>query len=254
MSDPKSDRTGAEFAYRTLADTATTLPGATTLFRSEELDFCCGGGILLRDAAAVEPRDLNSLFAKLKSLAAAAAPTAAPQDTDALITRIETCYHQAHRRDLPELSRLARRVEAVHRGVASAPVGLADLLERIAVELESHMQKEEQILFPLMRRGGHPAIEHPISMMMAEHDDHGAHLRALEALTNDFTPPDEACTTWRALYAGARKFADDLVEHIHTENNTLFPRVARQSGWESSDNQAGHFGGRGGGMIVAARR
>jgi regulator of cell morphogenesis and NO signaling len=194
------------------------------LFRSEKLDFCCGGAVSLRDAAAVERRDLNRLLAKLESLAAAAARAAAPQDTDALITSIETRYHQSHRRELPELIRSARRVEAVHRGVVSAPVGLADLLERIAVELESHMQNEEKILFPLMRQGGHPAIGHPISMMMAEHDDHGAHLRALEALTHDFTPADEACTTWRGLYAATRKFADDLIEHIHTENNILFPR------------------------------
>jgi regulator of cell morphogenesis and NO signaling len=224
MNTRESDCAGVEFADRTLADIATTLPGATAIFRSEKLDFCCGSGVLLSEAAAAKRFDLNRIVAKLESLAATAAPAAAPQDTDALITLIESRYHQSHRRDLPELIRLARRVEAVHRGVASAPMGLADLLERIAVELESHMQKEEQILFPLMRRGGHPAIGNPISMMMAEHDAHGAHLRALEALTNDFTPPDEACTTWRALYAGTRKFADDLIEHIHTENNTLFPR------------------------------
>jgi regulator of cell morphogenesis and NO signaling len=60
--------------------------------------------------------------------------------------------------------------------------------------------------------------------MQAEHEEHGANLRALEAVTNDFEPPAEACTTWRALYSGARKLRDDLVEHIHTENNILFPR------------------------------
>jgi regulator of cell morphogenesis and NO signaling len=224
MKNVQSDRTGALFADRTLADIASTLPGATAVFRSEKLDFCCGGRVLLRDAAAAKAKDLGEIVAKLESLVATAPSAVAQQGVDALITLIETRYHQAHRRDLPELIRLARRVEAVHRSVASAPIGLAARLERVAAELESHMQKEEQSLFPTMRQGGHAAIGGPIGRMMKEHDDHGAHLRAIEALTNDFTPPDEACTTWRALYTGTHKFADDLVEHIHIENNQLFPR------------------------------
>ena len=224
MEDVRNDRKGAPFADRTLADIATTLPGATAVFRSEKLDFCCGGDVSLRDAAAAKASDLNATVAKLEGLAATAQPAAPPEETNALITLIETRYHQAHRRELPELIRLARRVEAVHRAVASAPIGLADRLERVAAELESHMQKEEQILFPLMRQGGNPAIGGPIRRMTAEHDDHGAHLHAIEALTNDFTPPDEACTTWRALYTATHKFVDDLVEHIHIENNQLFPR------------------------------
>ncbi|MFL5285008.1 MAG: hemerythrin domain-containing protein, partial [Rhodopila sp.] len=78
--------------------------------------------------------------------------------------------------------------------------------------------------FPLMRRGGHPMISQPIYVMTAEHDDHGGNLRELERLTNDFEPPDGACTTWRALYAGTQKFVEDLTNHIHIENNVLFPR------------------------------
>jgi len=122
------------------------------------------------------------------------------------------------------LIRLARRVEAVHQAHPAVPRGLADLFETMAGELEVHMKKEELILFPLMRRGGHPMIAQPIAVLLSEHDDHGVHLRELERLTGDFAIPDDACPTWRALYVGARKFADDLVEHIHTENNVLFPR------------------------------
>jgi len=137
---------------------------------------------------------------------------------------IEARYHAVHRRELPELVRLARRVEAVHKDKPDVPRGLADLLERMSAELESHMQKEEAILFPLMRRGGHPMIAQPIAAMLSEHDDHGVHLRTLDRLTGDFTAPEYACPTWRALYAGAKKLADDLTQHIHTENNVLFPR------------------------------
>jgi regulator of cell morphogenesis and NO signaling len=213
-----------DFASRTLADIASTLPGATSLFREEKLDFCCGGKVSLAEAMAAKQKDPAPLATKLAVLEAAAQPSDGPEDTDGLIDMILTRFHETHRREVPELVKLARRVEAVHRDVQSVPAGLADLLQRIGDELESHMQKEEQILFPMMRSGGHPMIEGPIAVMLAEHDDHGANLRKLEALTNDFTPPAEACTTWRALYTGARKLADDVMEHIHTENNILFPR------------------------------
>ena len=213
-----------EFASRTLADIASTLPGATALFRAEKLDFCCGGKVSLAEAMAAKQKDPAPLTARLAALEAAAEPSDVPDDTDGLIDMILTRFHETHRRDIPELIKLARRVEAVHSDVASVPAGLANLLQHIGAELESHMQKEEQMLFPMMRAGGHPMICHPISVMLSEHDDHGENLRKLEALTNDFTPPPEACTTWRALYAGARKLTDDVMEHIHTENNILFPR------------------------------
>ena len=217
----------SDFADRTLADIATSLPGSTALFRKEKFDFCCGGKVSLREAASAKNRDLVGLTAQLRALAAEAAPREAPAHTGALIDHIVERYHAAHRRELPELIRLARRVEAVHRDVPAAPRGLADVLQQLAEELESHMQKEEQILFPMMRQGGHPMITQPIAVMLSEHDEAGEQLHAIERLTSDFTPPPEACTTWRALYAGGQKFADDLMEHIHTENNILFPRFTR---------------------------
>ncbi|MGA3399526.1 MAG: iron-sulfur cluster repair protein YtfE [Acetobacteraceae bacterium] len=212
------------YADRTLADIATTLPGATGIFRRTKLDFCCGGKVSLTEAATAKGLKLADLEADLAALAALALPAERPEATDELIAMIETRYHATHRRELPELIRLARRVEAVHQAHPAVPRGLADLFETMAGELEVHMKKEELILFPLMRRGGHPMIAQPIAVLLSEHDDHGVHLRELERLTGDFAIPDDACPTWRALYVGARKFADDLVEHIHTENNVLFPR------------------------------
>jgi len=214
------------FADRTLADIAAGLPGATSVFRSRKLDFCCGGKVSLAEAATTRGLSLADLEAELAAVAALGLPASRPDATDALIAIIETRYHAAHRREFPELIRLARRVEAVHKPHPAAPHGLADLLQRMSDELGEHMSKEEQVLFPLMRRGGHAMIAQPIAVLLAEHDDHGAHLRELERLTADFTVPDDACPTWRALYAGARKLADDLMEHIHTENNVLFPRFS----------------------------
>jgi regulator of cell morphogenesis and NO signaling len=207
-----------------LADIAATLPGATSVFRRRKLDFCCGGGVPLAQAAAERGLALGELVSELDAVAALGLPAECPEETSRLIDLIETRYHATHRRELPELIRLARRVEAVHKAHSAAPHGIAALLERMSGELEAHMKKEELILFPLMRRGGHPMIAQPIAAMLAEHDDHGVHLRELEALTNDFAAPDDACPTWRALYVGVRKLADDLMEHIHTENNVLFPR------------------------------
>lgn len=156
----------------------------------------------------------------------------APHETAPLIAHILTRYHEVHRRELPELLALARRVETVHAGHPDMPRGLGELLERIQRELESHMCKEELILFPAMARveAADGGLEAPISRMRHEHDDHAASLRELEALTCDFALPDGACRTWQALYAGGAKLVDDLREHIHLENDLLFPRFAPPPG------------------------
>lgn len=222
MSQATSHR--AAFVDRSLADIAATLPGATAVFRRHKLDFCCGGHVRLAQAAAQRGLAVDALAAELEAVVAQALPAGHPAETPALIDLIEGRYHAGHRRALPELIRLARRVEAVHKAHVSAPRGMADLLEGMSGALEVHMKKEELILFPMMRRGGHPMIAQPIAVMLAEHDDHGAHLRALESLTNDFTVPEDACPTWRALYVSGRRLVDEVMEHIHIENNILFPR------------------------------
>ena len=88
-----------------------------------------------------------------------------------------------------------------------------------------HLEKEERILFPAILDGAGPALAGPVHCMEAEHTDHGENLAATRALTNDLRAPAEACTTWRALYEGLASLERDLMEHIHLENNVLFPRV-----------------------------
>ena len=143
-----------------------------------------------------------------------------------LVEHILARYHAVHREQLPELIRLARKVEQVHGDRADCPHGLAEHLSAMAQELESHMRKEEDVLFPMIVRGQGPRAGAPINVMRMEHDDHGVALRAMEAMTNDITAPAGACTTWRALYTGLRTFRADLMAHIHTENNILFERFA----------------------------
>ncbi|MBF6631652.1 MAG: iron-sulfur cluster repair protein YtfE [Comamonas sp.] len=218
------------YMEQSLGQLARRIPGATALFNSYQLDFCCAGNRSLRTATEGLGIDLPALVQGLETLEARAAAAQAldwsqTSDTE-LVEHLLTRYHAVHREQLPELIRLARRVEHVHGEREDCPHGLADHLDAMAQELESHMRKEEVVLFPMIKRGQAEMASMPISAMRAEHDDHGVELRRLAALTHDITTPRDACTTWRALYMGLRSFRDDLMQHIHTENNILFERFA----------------------------
>ncbi len=202
---------------------AVELPGATAVFRRLKLDFCCGGQVPLEQAAADKGLDLQAVVDELSALQRPNELPDAGTPTE-LIDHIVARYHEVHRAQLPELVRMARRVEAVHRDNPNTPHGLADALEEMQQELLTHMQKEEAILFPMLRSGGNAFVTQPIGMMRSEHVDHGEALEQIARLTNDITPPMGACNTWRALYAGLAQLSDDLVNHIHLENNVLFPQ------------------------------
>ena len=215
---------------------AVDIPGATAVFRRLKIDFCCGGQVSLRQATADKGLDLQAV---MDELAALKLPNDAPSfdSPSRMIDHIISRYHDVHRAQLPELLRMAHRVEAVHKGKPQVPAGLEQALEAMHYELLSHMQKEELVLFPSLKDGGNPYIAQPIAMMRHEHTDHGAALEHIVALTHDMTPPADACNTWRALYAGLNQLRDDLISHIHLENNILFPlfeNAAPQGGCASS--------------------
>ncbi|HSC81129.1 MAG TPA: iron-sulfur cluster repair protein YtfE [Chitinolyticbacter sp.] len=209
---------------RSLGQIACDIPGATALFHRHKLDFCCGGGRSLRDAAERRRLNADELVDALQQLADSNQGGTDWREVsrERLIDHILQRYHERHREQLPELIRLARRVEQVHGDRADCPLGLADFLAAMLQELESHMQKEEQILFPMLRQVGPGEVPGPITVMRSEHDQHGEALDELERLTHDFTPPTDACNTWRALFAGAAQLKQDLMQHIHLENNVLF--------------------------------
>lgn len=212
-------------AQQAIGQIAVDLPGSTAVFRRLKLDFCCGGNVPLAQACASRGLDTDAVLAELARLQRGdQAPDS--QDPAVLIDHILMRYHAVHREQLPELIRMARRVEAVHRDRPAVPVGLAALLEQMEVELLQHMDKEEQVLFPAIESGASGLVS-PISAMRDEHTGHGALLDRLASLTNDHTPPPGACNTWRALYAGTAQLTDDLIGHIHLENNVLFPQVVR---------------------------
>lgn len=215
-------------ADQALGQIAVQLPGATAVFRRLKLDFCCGGQVPLAQACAAKGLDAEAVLAELATLdRGPAAP--APSDPAALVDHILARFHEVHRAQLPELIKMARRVEAVHRDHPQVPAGLADFLQDMEEALLDHMAKEEQVLFPMLQSGGHPMAVHPIAAMRHEHVEHGLRLDELTALTDEHTPPPGACNTWQALYAGTRQLHEDLIQHIHLENNLLFPQFEPRS-------------------------
>lgn len=214
-------------ADQSLGLLARTIPGATRVFHAHHLDFCCGGKQTLRTAADKAGLDAAQIAAELDTLQDAPDELVdwADATTPELIAHILARYHARHREQLPELIRLARRVETVHGDRPDCPLGLADHLGTMQQELESHMQKEEQVLFPLLNKGLRLGANGPIEVMRMEHDHHGEELGKLEALTQGITLPKGACNTWRALYLGLQTLREDLMAHIHLENNVLFERA-----------------------------
>lgn len=212
---------------QTLGDLARVVPGATAIFHRHHLDFCCGGRQTLAQAAQEKGVDADAILRELNHLPS---PTEAESrwseasDIE-LIEHILTRYHDVHRQQFPELIRLSQRVELVHGGHPACPAGLSDHLEVMATELEAHMQKEERVLFPMISRGMRDVAAGPVAMMRHEHDDHGAALARIGDLTAGITLPPGACNTWRALYTGLEALQQDLMDHIHLENNILFERI-----------------------------
>ena len=198
--------------HQAIGQIAVQLPGATAIFRRHKLDFCCGGQVSLAQATSEKGLDVQMVMGELAAIQRTDAPLE-HTSASALIDHILARYHAVHREQLPELIRMARRVEAVHRDNPQVPNGLAAVLEDAEQDLLSHMMKEESILFPVLKAGGGPLVMEPMGMLRAEHTQHGAMLEKLMALSNNANPPHGACNTWRALYAGIAQFHDDRHRH-----------------------------------------
>ncbi|ACS84625.1 iron-sulfur cluster repair protein YtfE [Musicola paradisiaca] len=217
------------YREKSLGELAIAIPRATALFREFNLDFCCGGKQTLQHAAGKRQLDIAMLEARLAELDAEPPSEknwrAAPLND--MIPYIVQRFHDRHREQLPELIIMAEKVERVHQDKSACPHGLAAQLTLILDDLSQHMMKEERILFPMIQAGMGRQAAGPISVMEHEHDDAGQQLEVVKTLTDNLTPPADACNTWRALYAGIGEFITDLMEHIHLENNLLFPRALR---------------------------
>ena len=220
------------FAQQKLSELAVSIPGATKIFREYDLDFCCGGSVLLEVAAQQKNLNLAEIEKRLTDLQQSKAENNDKDWTLAsyaeMIDHIITRFHNRHREQLPELITLAEKVENVHGDRDDCPVGVAAQLEKIYAELSQHLMKEEQILFPMIKMGNYAMASMPIRVMEMEHDEAGQDVEVIKSLTNNCMPPADACFSWKALYSGINEFIDDLMHHIHLENNILFPRVLNE--------------------------
>ncbi|WP_272673989.1 MULTISPECIES: iron-sulfur cluster repair protein YtfE [unclassified Providencia] len=215
-----------QFRDKTLGQLALSIPRASSLFRQYNMDYCCGGKQTLSRSAEKLKLDIDLLESQLAKLAT----ETLEQDwrkapLNEIIDFIIVRYHDRHREQLPELILQAQKVEHVHVNKPSVPKGLSKYLEALLEELTSHMMKEERVLFPMIKNGMGRNAAGPISVMEQEHDDASDILEAIKGITNNVTPPPEACTTWRVLYNGINELIDDLMNHINLENNLLFPRA-----------------------------
>lgn len=212
---------------QSLAHLAVTFAGASRVFHRHGLDFCCNGRVSLTDACEGTYLDPEIVIEEILS--------EAPHDEsferwderplNHLVDHLLYRYHEPHRAELPRLIAMARKVEEVHGDKASWPKGLPDHLQNMADELELHMQKEEQVLFPLIRSGQGQRAVFPVQVMEEEHREHGENLARLRELAPGFIAPEDSCETWRALYLGLAELEQELMLHIHLENNSLFPRA-----------------------------
>ncbi len=218
-------------AESTLANLAASWAGAARVMQRHGLDFCCRGQQTVAAACAAKGLDPATVLAEL---VATTKPVPADErwelrPTAELVEHVLAQFHAAHRAELPRLLQMARKVEAVHGEKPDCPRGLAAHLQHVAEELDLHMQKEENVLFPMLLAGGPAPVSGPIHVMEEEHLEHGRNLERLRELGQNYVPPADACGTWRALYLGLEELERDVMQHIHLENHVLFPRAGRAS-------------------------
>jgi regulator of cell morphogenesis and NO signaling len=218
----------------TIAEIASTLPSSVRVFQRHHIDFCCGGKMPL--AAACQAQGVA--FAEIVDAIETSALVPEPDSRDwsseplaALIDHIISTYHAPLRDELPRLEAMSSKVARVHGGKAPHLTRLAAIVVEISADLQSHMQKEELVLFPAIRRMETHQLQPdlrlvaPISMMEQEHDRAGALLSELHVMTDGYVPPPWACATFRALYQGLSELESAMHVHVHLENNILFPRA-----------------------------
>ncbi len=225
----------------TVRDIALEQPASIRVFENFGIDYCCGGRKPLAQACEEHSIELKTVLAALAE-ATAAGPqesadwTQAPLET--ICQHIVEKHHAYVRAELPRLELLAQKVVSRHGSTHPEVEQIQQLVESVGEELLQHMTKEEMVLFPYVTNlernlatcGPRPlgcfgAVRNPIRVMMAEHDAAGDALAQMRKLSHNFTPPEGACPTYRGFYQALSEFEKDLHQHVHLENNILFPRA-----------------------------
>jgi regulator of cell morphogenesis and NO signaling len=226
---------------KTVREIALEQPSSIRVFERLGIDYCCGGRKPLAEACGERNLQVADVVAALESAASTAKPVATDWTKASLrqlIEHIVTTHHEYVKNGLPRLAMLAERVVQRHGDTQAHLPLLKDVLAQLDEELMHHLGKEELVLFPYIAKleaahaSGGPlphgcfgSVTNPIAMMTSEHDAAGEMLARIEELTNNFTTPEGACPTYLAYYTGLKEFEQDLHQHIHLENNILFPRA-----------------------------
>jgi regulator of cell morphogenesis and NO signaling len=214
-------------------------PSRSRVFDRFEIDFCCGGKVSLEQACTKHGVPLEQIVAELES-EDAQSTSSTLVDADAmtlseLCDHIEATHHAYLRQELPRLDEMTAKVARVHGDKEPKLLEIRAAFVELEAELMPHMMKEEQILFPIIRKleasTARPefhcgSVSNPIRRMENEHDHAGDTLKRLRQLTNDYTPPGWACNTYRALFDGLRELEENMHQHVHKENNVLFVKAA----------------------------
>ena len=226
---------------QTVREIALENPASIRVFERFGIDYCCGGKMPLAEACAARNLAVDDVISSLEE--AENAPVAEGDDWTkkplaGLVSHIVSTHHVYVMRELPRLAELARKVVSRHGDTRPELPTIQSKLDQLDEELRQHLGKEELVLFPYILKleraiaegspkphGCFGAVSNPIAMMTQEHDAAGALIEEIRLLSRDFTPPAGACPTFHAFYNGLNDFESDLHQHIHLENNILFPRA-----------------------------
>jgi regulator of cell morphogenesis and NO signaling len=229
----------------TIRELVSRYPQTRSVFEERGIDYCCGGSKRLADAASDTQTNVVGLLAALETAietpanCASTATNWSEAPLHELVAHILKVHHAYVREALPKIGGLLRKVQHAHGAEHGEMLrGLQSQFTLLENELTGHMMKEEMILFPYVvgaeahRQGaGQPpsncfgTVCNPIRQMEAEHEVAGEALRQMRKLTGGYTLPSDACPTFHALYEELERLEKDLHEHIHLENNILFPRA-----------------------------
>lgn len=230
---------------KTLSDYASNVPGAVEVFEQFGLDYCCGGGRMLDQACKELGLTVDEVLAKLNQAEENKKVKSefidwSKESLINLVNYILTTHHIYTKREMEQLPKLLTKVIIAHVENHPELKKLAQILQTLVDELDQHMMKEEQVLFPYVialekskasREKLPPVcfgtVQNPIRVMMFEHDTAGDLLKSIRQITNDYTIPTDVCPSFRSLYQRLQDLEQDLHKHIHLENNILFPQVIK---------------------------
>ena len=218
----------------TLAALVTANPATARILERHQLDYCCGGSRSLEQACAERQLDPAAVLAELEAVQPTTAPEWTTMTVAALVDHIESTHHRFLHEELPRLAALTDKVVDVHGSRHPELHNVKISFTALRDDLEPHLMKEEQVLFPMIRELAAATtvptfhcgtLANPIRMMLLEHDRAGELLADLRGLTTGFEPPADACASYQALYRGLAEVEADTHLHVHKENNVLFPAV-----------------------------